>query len=105
MKPIKTKTQIRSEIEDQINQYLAKGGAVAQIATGTSGNSCNANLFTSSTVFEPKQDRTPVTELIKQVEQRKKQKPLSPPGRPSRPKKKLITDDFGEPLRWVWVDQ
>lgn len=104
MKPTKTKAQIRAEIEDQINQYLAGGGKVEQVASGISGNTANANLFTSSATFEPRKDRTPVTDVIKQVEERRRNK-LQPPFKKSnRPRKKLITDDFGEPLRWVWVD-
>lgn len=105
MKPTKTKAQIRAEIDDQINQYLATGGEVKRIASGISGNQTNTNLFSTSTTFEPRQERTPVTDLIKQVEQRRKIKPETPSKNTSRPRKKLITDDFGEPIRWVWVDQ
>jgi len=106
MKPTKTKAQIRTEIDEQINQYLASGGEVRHIASGISGNPHNTNLFTASTTFEPRQERTPVTDLIKQVEQRRKLKPENQARLPNRrPRKKLITDDFGEPLRWVWVDQ
>ncbi|WP_075185039.1 hypothetical protein [Teredinibacter haidensis] len=104
MKPLKTKAQIRAEIDGQINQYLASGGEVNAIESGISGNLNNCNHFSNSPNFQPKQDRTPVTEVIKQVEQRRKQKPGPPLNRHSRPKKKLITDDFGEPLRWVWVE-
>lgn len=105
MKPTKTKAQIRAEIDAQVNQYLAAGGEVNQIASGISGNTDNTNLFTTSATFEPKQERTPVTDVIKQVEERRKHKPAPPLKRAGRPRKKLITDDFGEPIRWVWVDQ
>lgn len=105
MKPIKTKAQIRAEIDDQVNQYLASGGAVKKIDKGISGNDSHTNLFSTSSTFEPKQGRTPVTEVIKQVEERRKHKPTLPMKKVGRPRKKLITDDFGEPLRWVWVDK
>jgi len=105
MKPIKTKAEIRAELEEQISQYLASGGEVETIANGVSGNADNANLFSSSTHFQPKQDRTPVTDVIKQVEERRRQKVKPPLKHVNRPQKKLITDDFGEPIRWVWIDK
>lgn len=104
MKPIKTKAQIRAEIDEQINQYLASGGEVRQVASGISGHESNTNLFASSTTFEPKQQRTPVTDVIKQVEQRRKLKHEVSIRKTSKPRKKMITDDFGEPIRWVWVE-
>lgn len=105
MKPTKTKAQIRAEIGDQVNQYLASGGAVNKVDKGISGNDSHTNLFSSSATFEPKLDRTPVTEVIKQVEERRKHKPAPPLKKAGRARKKLITDDFGEPLRWIWVDK
>ena len=104
MKPLKTKSQIRAEIDQQINQYLASGGAVNRVDSGISGNIQNTNLFSSSSSFQPKQDRTPVTEAIQQIEERKKATSAATTKHTKRPRKKLITDDFGEPLRWVWVD-
>ncbi|WP_019601200.1 hypothetical protein [Teredinibacter turnerae] len=104
MKPIKTKAEIRNEIEEQIAQYIAGGGAVEKIPTGQSGNVTNANLFANATTFEPKKDRTLVTDVIKSVDERRKQKPTTPLKKSSQPRKKLITDDFGEPVRWVWVE-
>ncbi|SMF53058.1 hypothetical protein SAMN02745866_03380 [Alteromonadaceae bacterium Bs31] len=105
MKPIKSKAQIRAEIDEQINSYLSAGGEVKQVAKGISGHTDNSNLFSSPTSFQPKQQRTPVTGLIQQVEERRKSKTTSSMKRQPRPHKKLITDDFGEPLRWVWVDK
>ncbi len=105
MKPIKTKAQVRAEIDEQINQYIAAGGEVKQVAKGVSGNMDNTNHFSSSSSFQPKQERTPVTDVIQQVEERRKHKSPTPLKRPPRPRKKLITDDFGEPLRWVWIDK
>lgn len=104
MKPIKTKAQIRSEIEEQIAQYIAAGGAVEEVPVGKSGNTTNANLFANATAFEPKKNRTLVNDVIKSVDERKKQKGAPPLRRTTKPHKKLITDDFGEPVRWVWVE-
>lgn len=104
MKPIKTKAQIREELSQEVDAFLAKGGSVNNIPSGVSGNDTNENLFSRSTSFEPKKDRTPVNDVIKELDERKKGKDPSKP-KNSRPKRKLITDDFGEPVRWVWIEE
>lgn len=106
MKPIKTKTQQRNELNAEIERFLQRGGEVKSVPQGTSGNESNANLFSrSGTPFEPKTERTPVTEVIQALDSRKQKNTASPPPRKRRPYKKLITDDFGEPIRWVWVEE
>ena len=102
IKPVKTKKQIRDELNEQIEAYLRNGGEVDNIAQGVSGNENNMNLFKQATSFSPKQDRTPVTEVVKELEARKSGKNDKPTSK--KPKKVLITDDFGEPLRWVWKE-
>ncbi len=97
----KTKAEIRDDIADDINQFLSKGGAVKDIPSGVSGNEKNMNLFSQSTQFEPKQARTSVTEVVKELEARKKAK-NNPEKAQKGPRKRLIKDDFGEPVRWVW---
>ncbi len=104
MKPIKTKAQLRAELSLEVERYLAGGGSVDNIPTGVSGNTDNTNLFTASAHFGPRQERTPVNDVIRELDSRKKFKP--PTFKPvAGPRKKLITDDFGEPVRWVWSDQ
>lgn len=103
VKPTKTKAEIRRELEREVQSYLAQGGEVKNIPNGVSGNESNLNLFSQATQFEPKKERTPVTEIVKELEARKKTKSVAA-NRSRGPKKKLITDDFGEPLRWVWEE-
>ena len=106
MKPIKTKLQIRAELEAQVERFLKGGGEVNSIPQGVSGNEGNLNAFQRGTSFEPKSDRTPLTELVKGLEERKHpSRKTQQTLRPQKPRKKLITDDFGEPIRWVWVDK
>lgn len=102
MKPIITKSQIRSELESQIEDFLQEGGAVKAIPQGESGHLNNQNLFANQGSAPPPQSRTPVGEALKALEERKH--PQSPPQKGKGRRKKLITDDFGEPLRWVWVE-
>lgn len=105
MKPIKTKIQQRNELNAEIERFLQHGGEVKAVPQGTSGNESNINLFSrSGTPFEPKTERTPVTEAIQALDSRKEKNTATPPPRKRRPYKKLITDDFGEPIRWVWVE-
>ncbi|WP_188150128.1 hypothetical protein [Teredinibacter waterburyi] len=105
MKPLKTKAQIRDEIAQQVASYIADGGDVRDVPRGLSGNINNSNLFSASTSFEPKHERTPLNDVIQQLDERKRNSKLHPPKRHRQPTKKLITDDFGEPLRWVWKDE
>lgn len=104
MKPIKTKAQIRDEIDRQINEYMNSGGEVARIPNGCSGNATNENLFTNSSEPQPRQERTPLTDVIKALDEKKKRPSTTLTKKHRRPKKKMITDDFGEPVRWVWED-
>lgn len=103
IKRSKTKSDTRSEISRDIDQFLSGGGEVKDIPSGVSGNEGNINLFSRSSNFEPKKDRTPLTETIKDLDARKKP-PKPAPKASQGPRKKLITDDFGEPVRWVWEE-
>lgn len=106
MKPTKTKAQIREELSKEVDRFLKKGGRVDSIPRGISGNEGNINLFRNSASFEPRKDRTPLTDIVNNIESRKHPAPTKrQTGKLRRPKKKLVTDDFGEPVRWIWVDQ
>lgn len=101
MKPLPTKAQIRAQLAQETQQYLQEGGVVNDVPRGASGRTDNYNPFGQMAPNGPRQPRTPVDHVIKSLEARKQ--PQSP-RKPKRPYKKLITDDFGEPLRWVWVE-
>ena len=103
MKRIKSKAEIRAELAQEMESYLSDGGAVETVPVGTSGNTANVNLFRVATNFEPKKERTLVTDVIKDLDLRKKHKSV-PIKKLRSPRKKLITDDFGEPIRWIWSD-
>ncbi len=101
MKPLPTKADIRAQLEAQIQEYLDTGGQVKPIPRGQSGRQDNQNPFSHYTIERNNQSRTPLTHVVKAMEARKQP---SPPEK-KRPKKRLITDDFGEPVRWVWDDE
>lgn len=104
MKPKKPKRQQSIELSQQVTDFLHSGGEVKSIPKGISGNLNNANLFRGPSQFEPKNDRTPLTEVVNTLEERKtnKSKKATPSPPVKRQKKKLIVDDFGDPIRWVW---
>lgn len=105
MKRPPSKKQIRAELEAQIQNFLQDGGVVNNIPRGISGHQDNRNLFSHIGESPPRQDRTPLDQVVKILEARKKGSDSMPGKKIKRPRKKLITDDFGEPLRWVWVDE
>jgi hypothetical protein len=106
-----SKADIRSELQREVDQFLKKGGEVENIPQGKSGKNpqdpphyLNRRLF-----VEPRTKRTHVPEVIAAIEARRQKKPRRSPS-PKRtrlpaPRRKVIYDDFGEPLRKVWVDE
>ena len=91
----------------QIADFLKKGGEVAEIERGLSGReNPNGPIKADTAAFQqPKQDRTYVPEVIAAIDARRKPQPT--PNKPvkRKPYKKIIYDDFGEPLREVWVEE
>ncbi len=105
MTPQKSKNEQRQELSQLIKEFVESGGEVVRVPSGISGNENNNNLFRSSSQFEPKGDRTPLTDVVKTLEERKQQKSTKTNViKSSKPKKKLIVDDFGDPVRWVWEE-
>lgn len=101
MKPAKTKAEVRQELQTQINRFLNQGGQVTDIEPGVSGQDVHASLPVS---FAPRVPRTSVIKEIQALEARKKPPEHGKKNHHKAPRKKLIKDDFGEPIRWVWDD-
>ncbi len=100
-----TKKQIRDELSKQVEDFLGRAN-ITQIPRGVSGRDpCNHNSKPESWQFEKNdQQRTYVPEVIDALEQRKH--PIKTVNKTKKkPRKRLIYDDFGEPLRWVWIDE
>ncbi len=109
MKKIITKAQIRQEMDEQISAYLKQGGDVEQVPRGLSGrNPGDPPIKPNSFFAQPKESRTYLTDVVATLESRREQK--TPPkkstaNRQPRMRKKIIYDDFGEALRWIWVEE
>lgn len=105
MKKPKTKAQVRNEIDQHVRDYLNRGGEVSQHPQGASNRELGIHPFKSPPAEKPTEARTPVADEIAAIESRRKAKTKDKPLRPKQPRKILITDDFGQPLRWVWEDE
>lgn len=101
MKPLKTKAQIRQELEEAMSAFQNEGGYVREVPRGLSGIPDNTNLFAQGFNGKTAQARTSVGDEVKALEARKS---AAIKKKNRRPKRKLLKDDFGEPLRWVWED-
>ena len=89
--------------------FLQHGQMVNEIPKGVSSrDGAGGPLKKESWHMEKSQgERTYLTEVVDSLEQRKHSKPKASANssRPKKPRRRLIYDDFGEPLRWVWVDE
>jgi len=103
MKPKITKSDIRQQIEQDIDSFLQKGGEVLEVEKGESGL-VNGYLSEQKVAFDqPKQERTPVSDVLKTIDARRsKKEPAKKTSTDTAPKKKIIYGDFGEPIRVVW---
>ncbi|PCJ90609.1 MAG: hypothetical protein COA46_10625 [Porticoccaceae bacterium] len=105
MKKIPTKADLRVELQRQMNNYARLGGEIQQIPTGVSGRENPHESLKIPLFNEPKINRTPVPEVIAALDTRRSQKTTKKKPEKSVPQEKIIYDDFGEPLRKVWVDK
>ena len=104
-KPI-TKANIRSDINQQIADFLEKGGEVDEIQRGLSGrvNPTGPIATEGSGFIQPKTERTYLPDVVAAIEPRKSSNKIKATSKKRKPRKKIIYDDFGEPLRWEWAE-
>ena len=108
-KPV-SKADIRNKLLQETERFLQQGGNVNEIPRGISGKEAgDPPLFLNRRLFlEPKKPRTPVPEVVAAIEARRREKYHHKPPRKrkvTRPQRKIIYDDFGEPLRRIWLDE
>lgn len=105
-KSTKTKAQTRQEIESQIENFIREQGEIEQVEMGASGLQDGKYNTSNMGFIEPKKERTPLNHIVAAIQQRKSDKKPTPiPSvKPRKPQKKVIYDDFGEPIRYVWED-
>jgi hypothetical protein len=101
------KDQQRERLRRQIEEFLARGGHIDSVAPGVSGRDDNLRPPPATHFSQgPRPSRTPVPEVVAAIELRRQRNSIKrkAAGRASKPKRRLIYDDFGEPLRWEWID-
>jgi hypothetical protein len=107
-KPV-SKADLRAKLDQETARFLRRGGSVDKIPQGISGKEPGEPpVFLNRRLFiEPKTSRTPVPEVVAAIEARrneKRQRKTTATRRVRRPRRKVIYDDFGEPVRRVWID-
>jgi hypothetical protein len=102
---LKSKAQLRLELEQATLRFLRGGGEVQEVPTGVSYWQPGDTPAPSQMLFnQPRQPRTPVPEVVAALEARRRSG-SPPPGQTRKrrqPRQRTIYDDFGEPLRRVW---
>lgn len=105
-----SKRQIREQLNSDVEAFIQSGGEMRQIEKGMSGL---GHQTEAPLAFDQKKERTPVDDVLKNIdskrEQLKEERRLKSRYNNStavttshRAKKKIIYDDFGEPLRVIW---
>ena len=111
VKKLPTKDDLRAALEQETRRYLNQGGKVQEVPRGATGTDPQKpHTFQASRLFsEPRSSRTFVPEVVAAIETRRSQlkrgrRSVPTRSRLPRPRRKTIYDDFGEPIRKVWVD-
>jgi hypothetical protein len=105
-----SKADLRARLQRETERFLREGGQVEEIPTGKSSREPGEEppRFSRRLFTEPPAKRTLVPEVVAAIEARRqamfKRSPTPKRSRLPRPRRKIIYDDFGEPLRKVWVD-
>lgn len=107
MKKIPTKADVRKALQAEVQAFIASGGSVDQVPAGQSGkDAAQPEHRTMREIFTgPKQERTPLDHVVAELQSRRHNNSTSKLKLTKRPKKKVIYDDFGEPIRTVWIEE
>lgn len=105
MKHRPTKAELRESLQRDVEEFLNHGGEIAEIPRGATGWENPLAAKPDFAFVGPRNERTPVQDVVATIESRKVKpaRQAAPAGRRG-PRKKAIYDDFGELIRWVWVD-
>ena len=102
-----SKKSLRKELRQKVEEFLDNGGQIKQYDHGETGEP--ADKPRAQSVFispSPIKTRTYVNDEVASLDRRKRKERSPVPKKiKTRPKKKIIYDDFGEPIREVWVDE
>ena len=103
VKKLPTKADLRAEFAASVDDFIAHGGAVKDVPRGQSAWQPGEGRQPGNYADRPRQTQTFVPDIIAAIEARRKP-PVPVKEKPKKPQKRLVLDDFGEPLRWEWVE-
>ncbi|MBM7332647.1 hypothetical protein [Alloalcanivorax marinus] len=107
MKVRNSKEQQRQRLRRDMERFLSRGGRIEEVPSGTTGDAPDQPRERRSFPFTqgPPATRTDLSQVAATIDARKKARRTRRPASARRgPRRKLVYDDFGEPLRWVWED-
>ncbi|GAA5125700.1 hypothetical protein [Alloalcanivorax gelatiniphagus] len=107
MKVRNSKEQQRQRLREDMERFLSGGGRIKKVPSGTSGNAPDQPGDRRSFPFTqgPPATRTDLSKVAATIDARKKaRRARRPAAKRGGPRRKLVYDDFGEPIRWVWED-
>ena len=100
-----SKSFLRKDIVRKTEEYLSRGGEITKHHAGESAERGDVPREKPAFVRnEASATKTYLKDLVAAIDDRKGKTKTLPNVQLRRPKKKIIYDDFGEPLREVWTE-
>jgi hypothetical protein len=108
MKKPPSKTDLRERLQRQTADFLSSGGKVKEFQAGESAYDRD-DRPPPAPLFEARRtERTPLTEVVAALDARREAKRARTKvvrRRTPKRRRQVVYDDFGEPLRVVWVEE
>ena len=109
LKKPSNKSDLRARLKRQTDAFVSAGGEIKEILPGQSAYDKHTMPAASPIFQESRRAGTPLNDVLAALEDRRaaaKKKPKADNQSKSQPKprKRIIYDDFGEPLRVVWIE-
>ena len=108
MKKPPSKRDLRADLQLQTAVFLSSGGKIREFEVGDSAYDKGQTPATTPLFQISRAGRTPVNDVVEALEARRNgQKTKKKEARRTAPRrrKKIIYDDFGEPLRVIWIEE
>ena len=108
MKKPPSKTDLRDRLQRQTAVFLSSGGKVEELAVGESAYDRNETPPPAPLFDARRSERTPLNDVVAVLEARraaKRGRTKVVRGRTPKKRRQVVYDDFGEPLRVVWVEE
>jgi len=108
MKKPPSKTDLRERLQRQTADFLSSGGKVKEFQAGESAYDRDDGPPPAPLFEARRTERTPLTEVVAALDARREAKRARIKvvrRRTPKRRRQVVYDDFGEPLRVVWVEE